>query len=492
MANVLGTLFGNIASAIREKTGETGTMKPAEFPDKIKEIEVGNGEYYQKLAETLMLRNPSIMGTGNVLNLAGFVTSDGRTLGTVNSYSFAGFKTVTGMQFTDVLFFSENAFRDCASLKVIDNTAPAEFACGFLAGSLNDCPAIEALIIRGTTNATVNINHGGTSDFYIYVPDELYDEVISNIDPTYHLPAERYRKLGEWPEVNYWNTYYTVNFYDDGVLINSAKVTYGKSVSHTLKKDGYTFVGWNPSPDRVVGDMECHAVWAPTFAAATWQQVVELSKSGMAARAWAVGDEKDLTLNYADGTSETVTVAIGAVNIQPKYEDDATHVAFILKEPLQTLHKIPVTARVVGAFPTVAQYRGSEAIAYLENDVFDALPSVLQENIVTRRHYQLKETIEMKVWLPTSYDILYTNNFAYETGAGRIGMNNLFPTAESRIMTRRGTSEAVAWWTGDFSFKNAISFGQVFTALGELSKEYESDPNYSSSPRAAIVFGFCI
>ena len=43
MANVLGTLFGNIASAIREKTGDTGTMKPAEFPDKIKEIEVGGG-----------------------------------------------------------------------------------------------------------------------------------------------------------------------------------------------------------------------------------------------------------------------------------------------------------------------------------------------------------------------------------------------------------------------------------------------------------------
>ena len=43
MANVLGTLFGNIANAIREKTGDTGTMKPAEFPDKIKEIEVGGG-----------------------------------------------------------------------------------------------------------------------------------------------------------------------------------------------------------------------------------------------------------------------------------------------------------------------------------------------------------------------------------------------------------------------------------------------------------------
>ncbi|MBE6661620.1 MAG: hypothetical protein E7605_09510, partial [Ruminococcaceae bacterium] len=54
MANVLGTLFGNIANAIREKTGETGTMKPAEFPDKIKEIEVGGGgaQFTEYLAET--------------------------------------------------------------------------------------------------------------------------------------------------------------------------------------------------------------------------------------------------------------------------------------------------------------------------------------------------------------------------------------------------------------------------------------------------------
>lgn len=43
MANVLGELFGNIALAIREKTGETATMKPAEFPEKIRTIETGGG-----------------------------------------------------------------------------------------------------------------------------------------------------------------------------------------------------------------------------------------------------------------------------------------------------------------------------------------------------------------------------------------------------------------------------------------------------------------
>lgn len=59
MANVLAELFQNTANAIREKTGDSGTMKPAEFPDKIKAIAVGgesanlvpltvteNGTYY--------------------------------------------------------------------------------------------------------------------------------------------------------------------------------------------------------------------------------------------------------------------------------------------------------------------------------------------------------------------------------------------------------------------------------------------------------------
>lgn len=43
MANVLGELFSNIANAIREKTGDSATMKPAEFPEKISGIEVGGG-----------------------------------------------------------------------------------------------------------------------------------------------------------------------------------------------------------------------------------------------------------------------------------------------------------------------------------------------------------------------------------------------------------------------------------------------------------------
>lgn len=43
MSNVLGNLFGEIAEAIRAKTGGTDTMKPAEFPAEIAAIPTGGG-----------------------------------------------------------------------------------------------------------------------------------------------------------------------------------------------------------------------------------------------------------------------------------------------------------------------------------------------------------------------------------------------------------------------------------------------------------------
>ena len=43
MSNVLGNLFGEIANAIRAKTGGTDTMKPAEFSAEIAAIPTGGG-----------------------------------------------------------------------------------------------------------------------------------------------------------------------------------------------------------------------------------------------------------------------------------------------------------------------------------------------------------------------------------------------------------------------------------------------------------------
>jgi hypothetical protein len=44
MVNELGNLFSDIARAIRGKTGDTGTIKPIEFPEAIEAIETGGAD----------------------------------------------------------------------------------------------------------------------------------------------------------------------------------------------------------------------------------------------------------------------------------------------------------------------------------------------------------------------------------------------------------------------------------------------------------------
>lgn len=59
MANVLGELFQNIADAIRGKTGETGTMKPIDFPSAIASIVTGSGGGGEGSGESLQFANGS-------------------------------------------------------------------------------------------------------------------------------------------------------------------------------------------------------------------------------------------------------------------------------------------------------------------------------------------------------------------------------------------------------------------------------------------------
>ena len=67
MANVLAELFQNTANAIREKTGDTGTMKPAEFPEKIRKI-TADSTSEETPAPYTLLENPTGLPEGCMLN----------------------------------------------------------------------------------------------------------------------------------------------------------------------------------------------------------------------------------------------------------------------------------------------------------------------------------------------------------------------------------------------------------------------------------------
>ena len=331
----------------------------------------GVDPYYQQLAEALMVRDAKYLGDNQVLNLKSFKTSDGHTLGTLNSYSLAGFDEVKGILLTDTAIVLENALVGCSNLKIIDVTASNNVnSVGFMSGSLIGCDALESIIVRdgGSELSMVAVvaDNGGNNDFYVYVPISFYDSIIAKLSAT-HIDASRYRKLEDYPLIDFWNETFTVKFYDGDELLKTAEVKCGESVSYTLEKEGAVFMGWVPEPTEVVGNMECHAkwlvshavrfwdgdtllkevkvedggstsfsyekdgykflswsqeavnvtedmdiygTWAQPFADATWEEIDTICSKGFASAAYSLGDAKEISFTGPDGSNYTMPVEI--------------------------------------------------------------------------------------------------------------------------------------------------------------------------------------
>ena len=73
MANVLGTLFQDIADAIRSKTGGSGTMKPAQFPKEISSIMTGGGQEWVSVAGSISKPDIEANGVQTVAHNLGVV-----------------------------------------------------------------------------------------------------------------------------------------------------------------------------------------------------------------------------------------------------------------------------------------------------------------------------------------------------------------------------------------------------------------------------------
>ncbi len=93
--------------------------------------------------------------------------------------------------------------------------------------------------------------------------------------------------------------YYTITYYDsDGAtILHSEQLSYGATPNYTASKDGFSFIGWNPSLDIVTGDASYTAEWQEkiTFAGASWADIARISESGQAEEYFNVGDTKSIS-----------------------------------------------------------------------------------------------------------------------------------------------------------------------------------------------------
>lgn len=186
------------------------------------EIIDGVDPYYQDLAQALITRDAKYLSEDpTILPMKGFVTSTGSVLATVAPYAFAGFKDVEKITISDTLFVNPYAFAGNKKLKIIDITAPrgGTGSVGFFGNSLYECSELQSVIVRDGGIGIDQVNFmktdmsgadyggvGANDTFCVYVPSVYYDSVVAKVNAATNIavPASRYRKLEDYPEIDNW------------------------------------------------------------------------------------------------------------------------------------------------------------------------------------------------------------------------------------------------------------------------------------------------
>lgn len=444
MANALGELFGDIASAIREKTGDAEKMKPAQFPEKISEIETGADvsgvtataphvlagdvfvdaqgnpvegtmriispahttmRYYENV-ESYKYPIPEGYHDGTGIVEVGYEPEKivtpakhrnyvyGTPYGNASGwtgYNFLSMVTVEPIpkEYQDVTPVTATA-EDVRAGKVFVD-AQGNAVEGALSGTIADVSGVtataadvrqgkiivdaqgnevvgtlvveqkapdviwvgkdsvsNALVGTGVIRYVTFCNHDGTETYgqkSVIAGENCVDPVAAgHMDaPTRESTAQyNYTFSGGWATepgggINadalknvtedrtvYANfiaavRYYTVSFYDGETLVHTESVPYGGSSTYVYNKENTAFMGWNPEPVNITGDLNCYGSWVESysFADASWEYISQISESGMASKIFALGDTKQISYKY-NGTDYTATVEIVDFNYDDK------------------------------------------------------------------------------------------------------------------------------------------------------------------------------
>jgi hypothetical protein len=439
----------------------------------------GVDPYYQKLAETLMLRDASLLGDQTTLSLKGFVKSDGSSLGNLPSYSFAGFKNVDYMVFDSLMLINENALLGCERLKILDITAgPMVDLVGIMANAFSGCTALESVIFRsGGTNlkhASVNNATGANDTFYVYVPSADYDTIIGNLSSSSNIPPERYRKLEDYPEINFWNETYTVNFYDGEELVDSKVVRYGETATTSYKKPGYTLDSWTPNPVNVTENMDCYASWSISFADADWGTIAAISESGEAANSFKVGDTKTFKCN---GYTLTAQIAAMGVDTLADGSGKAGITCVINKVyPVNVAHSTSVDNI------NISPWSNSKLRTYCNDTIYNGLDESLKAVIKKVNKITQKgsgsETTQDYCWALGCHEV--GGSSGYESSGPRYSA--MFPDATSR--KRTNSSGTVVVW--NLRGVGAVKMSHYVDVTGKVQTKT------GQATARAFLFGFCI
>lgn len=284
------------------------------------------------------------------------------------------------------------------------------------------------------------------------IDGEANDSILKNItaDKTVYAVFDR------------TTVYYTVRFFDGDTCVDTVQVTYGQTATTSYGKNGYSLVGWTPSPENITQDTDCYGEWIEliSFGGCSWNELVEICESGRASTTFNIGDTREIV-----NGDYSYTMRIIGFNFDDKA--DSSGKAGITVAITNSDGSLVNSLEWYG--PTVKQVYWNNlnnvSYNYCNTEFYNTLPDYVQSAIkkvskptaVWHEGNDKVYTYKCNVFLLSVYEVGCTGY--YLTAQETLGAYPWFATASNRIL-------GVEYWLRNHYSNEAYYVGTSGTAAG--------------------------
>ena len=284
---------------------------------------------------------------------------------------------------------------------------------------------------------------------------------------------------------------YTVRFFDGDTLLKTEQVPYGGSSDYVYQKGELMFNGWTPEPTNITGDMDCYGEWIdkPTFANSSWETIAAVSESGQAANVFNVGDTRDITVTYANGTTETVTLEIADFNrLYTTYDglDETKNMTAgmaVVAKTLLAQDRALHSKEVPDATFDRKSSQDCDLWKWVNNDFYNALPDDFAS--VIKDQYQFGSLdLATVTWTSTYAKILFPTLDHMFTSGKQLA---LYTTQANRVKKKYGSDTAQNYWLSTFAeYSASKTYCYVVAYNGSQHKLPQTTSSVGVCPMFAI------
>lgn len=324
MANALSNLFSDIADAIRAKTGEEDTMKPAQFPEKIAAIEGGgDSESYDYMITIGEEFSIAYSGSSPTVECPAFLTyydDGGELVFTANAVGTGSIRlyvsdTLTASYTVKVAaelplpkLFSPMLSRSGTTVTIANPASNGNFAQTL---RLYDNGSLISTQSVGSNN-TYGIS-GLSMGKHTLTAEAIADKFITSARAS--MNASKYSVNMTLSNVTA-STSPTYAWHGDSLTINFTPASgYAMPSSITATMGGSTSgIAYDSSNKKitiasVTGDIVIGitAIKPVTLEETPWSTIAEYAENGTIANYFKIGDTKKVTFTYDEQTNNTAT-----------------------------------------------------------------------------------------------------------------------------------------------------------------------------------------